>query len=83
MSVSTPETGETGGPLHALRLARTHGLQAMRGCMIESSLGISAAVQLAGACDWADLDGALLLADDPYTGLDWQAGTVGWGVTRV
>ncbi|ANE43586.1 mandelate racemase [Deinococcus puniceus] len=81
-----------GGPLqalHALRLARTHGLQVMMGCMIESSLGISAAAQLAGACDWADLDGALLLADDPYTGLDWQAGTVGrptgigWGVTRA
>ncbi|WP_380008905.1 dipeptide epimerase [Deinococcus oregonensis] len=81
-----------GGPLqalHALRLARTHGLQVMMGCMIESSLGISAAVHLAGACDWADLDGALLLADDPYLGLEWQAGTVqrptgaGWGVSRV
>jgi L-alanine-DL-glutamate epimerase-like enolase superfamily enzyme len=81
-----------GGPLqalHALRLARTHGLQVMMGCMIESSLGISAATHLAGACDWADLDGALLLADDPYTGLDWQAGTVGrptgtgWGVERA
>lgn len=81
-----------GGPLqalHALRLARTHGLQVMMGCMIESSLGIAAAVQLAGACDWADLDGALLLADDPYTGLEWQAGTVqrptgmGWGVERA
>jgi L-alanine-DL-glutamate epimerase-like enolase superfamily enzyme len=80
-----------GGPLqalHALRLARTHGLEVMMGCMIESSLSIAAATHLAGACDWADLDGALLLADDPYTGLEWQAGTVqrprgvGWGVER-
>lgn len=66
-----------GGPLQALRalrLARAHGMSVMMGCMIESSLGIAAAAHLAGACDWADLDGALLLADDPFTGLDWQAG---------
>ncbi len=80
-----------GGPLQALRalrLARAHGMSVMMGCMIESSLGIAAAAHLAGACDWADLDGALLLADDPFTGLDWQAGHLarpagsGWGVER-
>ncbi|WP_309572055.1 dipeptide epimerase [Deinococcus sp.] len=78
-----------GGPLQALRavrLARAHGLSVMLGCMIESSLGISAAAHLAGLCDWADLDGALLLADDPFTGLQWHAGNLdrptvpGWGV---
>ncbi|WP_119672756.1 dipeptide epimerase [Deinococcus sp. RM] len=78
-----------GGPLQALRalrLARAHGMSVMMGCMIESSLGIAAAAHLASACDWADLDGALLLADDPFTGLDWQAGHLarpagsGWGV---
>lgn len=85
-----------GGPLRALealRLARARGMGVMIGCMIESSLGISAAAALAGLCDWADLDGALLLADDPFTGLEWQAGklarplgngwgVVGWGVVR-
>ena len=80
-----------GGPLRALealRLARAHGMQVMMGCMIESSLGIAAAAHLAGLCDWADLDGALLLADDPFTGLEWQAGHLtrplgtGWGVKR-
>ncbi|MBZ9751134.1 dipeptide epimerase [Deinococcus sp. HMF7604] len=80
-----------GGPLQALRalrLAREGGLSVMMGCMIESSLGIAAAAALAGACDWADLDGALLLADDPFVGLDWQAGQLarpqgqGWGVER-
>lgn len=80
-----------GGPLRALealRLARAHQMQVMMGCMIESSLGISAAAQLAGLCDWADLDGALLLADDPFEGLHWQAGQLerptgeGWGVVR-
>lgn len=81
-----------GGPLRALealRTARALKLGVMMGCMIESSLGIAAGVHLAGLCDWADLDGALLLADDPYTGLRWQAGRVqrptvpGWGVTRT
>ncbi|WP_370293680.1 dipeptide epimerase [Deinococcus sp. KSM4-11] len=81
-----------GGPLQALRavrLARAHGLSVMMGCMIESSLGISAAAHLAGLCDWADLDGALLLAEDPFTGLEWRAGHLtrptkpGWGVERA
>jgi L-alanine-DL-glutamate epimerase-like enolase superfamily enzyme len=81
-----------GGPLQALsalRLARAHGLQVMLGCMIESSLGIAAGAHLAGLCDWADLDGALLLADDPFTGLEWTAGRLerptgaGWGVERA
>lgn len=80
-----------GGPLRALsalRLARAHGLGVMMGCMIESSLGIAAAAQLAGLCDWADLDGALLLDHDPFAGLAWTAGALarpggpGWGVTR-
>jgi L-alanine-DL-glutamate epimerase-like enolase superfamily enzyme len=45
------------------------GLRVLMGCMIESSLGIAAALQLAALADWADLDGALLLADDPFTGV--------------
>ena len=81
-----------GGPLQALsalRTARALKMGVMMGCMIESSLGIAAATSLAGLCDWADLDGALLLADDPYSGLDWQAGRVarptrpGWGVEQA
>ncbi|MFC4453299.1 dipeptide epimerase [Deinococcus sonorensis] len=81
-----------GGPLRtleALRTARALGMSVMMGCMIESSLGIAAGVALAGLCDWADLDGALLLADDPYHGLHWEAGHVtrpqapGWGVERT
>ena len=45
------------------------GMRVLMGCMIESSLGIAAALQLAGLADWVDLDGALLLADDPFTGI--------------
>lgn len=75
----------------ALRLvhaARAHGLLVMAGCMLESSLGISAAAQLAPLLDYADLDGAALLADDPFTGATIARGRIvlptgaGLGVAR-
>jgi L-alanine-DL-glutamate epimerase-like enolase superfamily enzyme len=46
------------------------GLPVLLGCMVESSLGVAAALQVAGLADRVDLDGALLLARDPYTGID-------------
>lgn len=49
--------------------ARKFELKTMVGCMIESSLGISEALHLASLCDYVDLDGALLLKDDPYAHL--------------
>ena len=42
----------------------------MLGCMVESSLGIAAAAAIASEADWVDLDGNLLLADDPFAGLE-------------
>ncbi len=60
-----------GGLLEARRMiavARAHGLSVMMGCMIETSLGITAAAHLAPLLDYADLDGAALLADDPHEG---------------
>lgn len=56
------------------RRARAGGLKIMLGCMIQSSLGISAAAQLAPLADWLDLDGHLLLKNDPFTGLGGAAG---------
>jgi L-alanine-DL-glutamate epimerase-like enolase superfamily enzyme len=80
-----------GGLREALRMiatARSHGLLVMCGCMIETSLGISAAAHLAPLLDYADLDGAALLADDPYVGATIDGGDIripdgpGLGVTR-
>ena len=51
-----------------LRAAR-----ARSGCMVESSLGIAAALQLAGLADYVDLDGALLLAETPSPASRWTA----------
>ncbi|HYW05385.1 MAG TPA: dipeptide epimerase [Longimicrobium sp.] len=70
--------------------ARAHGMQVMLGCMIESTLGIAAAVQLTPLVDYVDLDGAALLAEDPFTGPGMEADgrirfndTPGFGVARA
>jgi len=49
-------------------LARALGLKVMLGCMTETSCAISAAAQLSPLVDWADLDGALLIRNDPFEG---------------
>ncbi|HEX2611902.1 MAG TPA: dipeptide epimerase [Gemmatimonadales bacterium] len=80
-----------GGLREALRMiavARAHGLMVMVGCMIESSLGITAAAHFTPLVDIVDLDGAALLADDPFTGATIEQGQVrlpsgpGLGVSR-
>ena len=61
-----------GGLAEALRMiavARAHGMKVMLGCMVESSLGITAAAHLAPLVDAADLDGNLLVSDDPFEGV--------------
>lgn len=54
-----------------LSMARAFNMKVMVGCMTETSCAISAASQLAPACDWADLDGNVLIAhsSDPYDGM--------------
>ena len=59
---------KTGGIREMLRMihaARAHGMKVMLGSMVESSLALSAAAQLAPLADYLDLDGHWLLADDP------------------
>ncbi len=52
-----------------LNLARSLGMKVMIGCMTETSCGISAAAQLSPQVDWADLDGNLLISNDPFEGV--------------
>ena len=54
--------------------AKQNGLKVMVGCMTESSVGIAAGVHLLPLLDFADLDGALLLAEDIADGLHWEKG---------
>jgi L-alanine-DL-glutamate epimerase-like enolase superfamily enzyme len=66
-----------GGIWEALRMihtARACGLKVMIGCMIESSIGITAAAHLSPLVDCADLDGNLLLREDPYAGVTVEHG---------
>jgi L-alanine-DL-glutamate epimerase-like enolase superfamily enzyme len=68
---------KSGGIHEALRMihaARALDLEVMLGCMIESELGISAAAQLGSLADYIDLDGHLLIANAPFTGLGLQDG---------
>lgn len=60
---------KAGGYLKAikqLRQAKVLGLKTMLGCMVETSLGISSALNIAGGVDFYDLDGCLLIKDDPF-----------------
>lgn len=59
-----------------ITLARALGLKIMLGCMTETSCAISAAAQLAPLVDWADLDGALLIANDPFDGATLRDGCI-------
>jgi L-alanine-DL-glutamate epimerase-like enolase superfamily enzyme len=49
-------------------VAKSLGLRVLLGCMTETSCAISAAAQLAPLADWIDLDGAALIANDPFDG---------------
>ena len=69
------KTMKSEGVREALRMiytARAHDLQIMLSCMVESSVGVTAAAHLAPLCDHADLDGPLLIKNDPYRGLKYE-----------
>ncbi|OQD53993.1 dipeptide epimerase [Streptomyces phaeoluteigriseus] len=81
-----------GGVHAALRIAAAiegSGTALMLGCLTASSLGLAPAVHLADRARWTDLDGHLLLADDPWSGIGGADGFVrasdrpGLGVTRA
>jgi len=62
-----------------ITLARSLGMKVMLGCMTETSCGISAASHLSPMVDWADLDGALLISNDPFKGTTIVDGKVTLG----
>jgi L-alanine-DL-glutamate epimerase-like enolase superfamily enzyme len=73
----TIKLAKSGGIREAVRMAnaaRGFGLGVMLGCMVESGLGIAAGAQIASLCDHVDLDGNLLLAQDPWRGVELREG---------
>src|SRR5205823_1415433 len=73
----TIKLAKSGGIHEAVRMAhaaRALGLGVMLGCMVESGLGIAPAAHIASLCDHVDLDGNLLLAEDPCPGVEFAGG---------
>jgi L-alanine-DL-glutamate epimerase-like enolase superfamily enzyme len=74
--------------LKMIHTARAHDMQIMLSCMVESSVGVTAATHLAPLCDYADLDGPLLVKNDPFIGLKFDGAVMtlpdgaGLGVTK-
>ena len=75
--------------LRTIHAARAHDMQIMLSCMVETSVGVTAAAHLAPLCDFVDLDGPLLIKNDPYRGLRYEGANLilpdapGIGVTRI
>ncbi len=68
---------KAGGLQEALRMvwmAKSLNMKIMLGCMIESSVAISAAASISPLVDYADLDGNLLISNDPFTGVTVKHG---------
>lgn len=76
VNVKLSKCGGIRGALEIIHTARAHGMEVMLGCMVEASLGIAAAVQVSGLVDYVDLDGALLLAADPFSGLEYDGAEI-------
>jgi L-alanine-DL-glutamate epimerase-like enolase superfamily enzyme len=87
INIKLAKCGSLREALRMVEVARVHGLSVMVGCMIETSLGITAAAHLTPLLDLADLDGAALLVKDPFVGATIDGGRLvlptgpGLGVT--
>lgn len=74
--VKLMKCGGIGPARRQLQAAADHGLDCMLGCMVETSASIAGACHLAPLVEYADLDGALLLEDDPCQGPPIREGTI-------
>ena len=59
-----------------MRIAKRSGKKVLIGCMSESSCGAVAASELSGWADWVDLDGPLLISNDPFSGIEYKNGKI-------
>jgi L-alanine-DL-glutamate epimerase-like enolase superfamily enzyme len=70
VNVKLAKCGGVGPAARMLARARELGFRTFLGCMEETSVGIAASAAVASLAEWVDLDGCLLLADDPFEGLE-------------
>jgi L-Ala-D/L-Glu epimerase len=89
INIKLVKTGGIRPALQWIAAAKQHGLKILMGCMSESTCGAAAALQLAGAGDFVDLDGPLLIANDPFSGISYSEGeiqtptTMGLGIFKT
>jgi L-alanine-DL-glutamate epimerase-like enolase superfamily enzyme len=69
------KTGGIRAFLRASSVARAHGLDVMIGCDLESGIAATAQASVAALCDYVDIDGPLLLLDDPHPGVTFDRGS--------
>jgi L-alanine-DL-glutamate epimerase-like enolase superfamily enzyme len=81
VNVKLVKTAGITGAHEALLAARKAGLKTMIGCMIETSILITAAAHLAELTDYLDIDGNLLITNDPYTGATADRGVISFAKT--
>ncbi|MBD3170127.1 MAG: hypothetical protein GF307_11635 [candidate division Zixibacteria bacterium] len=87
INVKLSKCGNIFDTIRIMQYAKQVGMKVQLGCMVESSVGITAALHLASLADYIDLDGNLLVAEDPYKGVITENGLLnlpegnGLGVT--
>lgn len=74
VNIKLDKAGGMGSAYQMIQMARSLGLKTMLGCMVSSSCAITAAAHLSPLADYADLDGNLLIANDPYLGVTVESG---------
>jgi len=81
INVKLMKAGSLPNAIHLLQSARNEGLKTMVGCMVETSLGISAALSLESLADYMDLDGFILLQNEPFGLVNETDGIVGFSLS--
>ena len=76
INIKLMKCGGLGEALRMIAVARAAGLRVMLGCMVESSLGITAAAHISPLVDYCDLDGNLLINNVPFVGVKARDGTI-------
>lgn len=89
INIKLMKCGGMNNAMKMINIARAFGMKVMIGCMTETSCAISAAAQLSPLVDWCDLDGNLLINNDPFGGLNVVDGKValpdkpGLGIMKI
>ena len=89
INIKLQKVGGIGNSLKMIEAARRINMKIMIGCMLETSIGVSASAHLVGAVDFVDLDSIVLLDNDPFDGVSFKDGKLvfpsghGHGATRI